>query len=173
MPGPLPNPQKRRRNAPTIPATTLPAAGRPGRPPKPPVELGTAGKSWWKWAWSTPQATQWDKGSMYTIARRASLEDDMAALDELGGFSLDDYMDVSADEQHLARCLESAVQALKRLAGNRVTVAKECRELEKRLGLDPKALADLRWTISDSAGDEQEDKGAKGRDNVRVLRPTK
>ena len=53
MPGPLPTDDKRRRNAPTIPTTKLPAAGRKGRVPKvpPAYTLGDAGAAWWKWAW--------------------------------------------------------------------------------------------------------------------------
>jgi len=80
MGGPLPNPNRRRRNAPTIPTTSLPAAGRKGAPPKPPrsIALGDAATAWWRWAWHTPQAAAWSKGDLYVTARRAQLEDAMA-----------------------------------------------------------------------------------------------
>ena len=85
MPGPLPNPNRRRRNALTIPTTKLPASGRPGAVPKPPawVQLGDAGRGWWRWAWKTPQASGWGTkaGQEVVVARRASLEDDLAALE--------------------------------------------------------------------------------------------
>jgi hypothetical protein len=79
--GPLPQSEKARRNAPTIPTTKLPAGGRKGRAPTCPYSLEKAGKAWWKWAWRQPQAAGWDDGALYSIARRASLEDDLAALD--------------------------------------------------------------------------------------------
>src|SRR5689334_13677132 len=87
MPGPLPNPERRRRNAPTIPTTKLPAGGRPGRAPKPPgwLELDRAGKAWWAWAWKTPQAAAWSVGDEPMVARRAALEDELkttAAIDD-------------------------------------------------------------------------------------------
>lgn len=115
--GPLPDPQRRRRNAPTIATVTLPASGRPGPPPRPPAgrSLGKAGKAWWKWAWATPQATQW-VGALYVVATRAQLEDALAAIE------LDD-------------------------ARGRVAALRAITELDEQLGLGPKALAQLRWTI--------------------------
>jgi hypothetical protein len=116
--GPLPDPNSRRRNKPTIPTTSLPAGGRKGRIPKVPASyaLLTAGTAWWRWAWTLPQAAAWDDGSHYALARRAQLEDTMAAL------AVDD-------------------------ARGRLSVLKEMRELDRRFGLDPKAMAELRWTI--------------------------
>ena len=116
--GPLPNPNRRRRNAPTIPTTSLPAGGRKGRAPKVPAgyELRDAGAAWWRWAWSLPQAVAWDDGSHYALARRAQLED------TLGAVAVDD-------------------------ARSRLSLLKEMRELDRRFGLDPKAMAELRWTI--------------------------
>src|SRR5688500_649564 len=81
--GPLPKPadQRRRRNQPAIPTTNLPRSGRQGAPPRCPYKLSVAGAAWWKWAWSTPQACGWDEvGDLYTVARRAQLEDDQVAL---------------------------------------------------------------------------------------------
>lgn len=80
MPGPLPNPERRRTNAPTIPTTNLPAGGRQGPAPKPPkwVQLDVAARAWWAWAWSTPQAAAWSVGDVVALARRARLEDVLA-----------------------------------------------------------------------------------------------
>lgn len=146
--GPLPTPGKRRRNAPTIPTTSLPASGRKGRAPKVPdaYALGDAGRAWWRWAWGLPQAAAWDSGALYTIARRASLEDDLAVL---GAF--EDHLDFNdllagADREAVER-VEWALSTLKRCATGSLAIEKEMRELDGKLGLNPRALADLRWTI--------------------------
>jgi len=148
--GPAPEPNKRRRNAPTIPTTELPAAGRKGRPPKVPgsYNLQKAGREWWKWAWSTPQAMAWDRGAHYVIARRASLEDDLKTLDncDLGELLL------SVEEDEIAERISEAVGVLQRLAGGRITVIKEMRELDKVLGLNPKSMVELRWKIVEEPG---------------------
>ena len=116
--GPLPNPQRRRRNAPTIPTTNLPASGRPGPVPRPPkwLTLGDAGKAWWRWAWKTPQAAAWAAGHEVTVARRAQLEDD------------------------LVLCRESGEVAPS-------TLLQRMLDIDDRLGLTPKAMAQLRWQI--------------------------
>ena len=49
---------------------------------------------------------------------------------------------------------------LKALAGGRVTYLKEMRELDKVLGLTPKAMLDLRWEIVDPQAKEGEQKGS-------------
>jgi hypothetical protein len=176
MPGPLPNPNKRRRNAPTVPTTVLPAAGRKGRPPKAPeaYSLQKAAAAWWKWAWGTPQASAWDKGALYVIARRAQLEDELAALDDsedvlervhnsiMRILESEDPDDVPERLNYLGLLLAK----LKALAGGRVTLLKEMRELDKVLGLTPKGLADLRWSIQDLA--EKENAGPVA--SVRQLR---
>lgn len=150
MPGPLPNEKARRRNAPTIPTTDLPASGRKGPAPKAPAAypLKTAGKAWWKWAWSLPQACAWDDGSLYVAARRASLEDDLAALDHFDEFELGDLLGLD-DEHKMLRELGSIIGRLKGMATGRTAVMKEMRELDNKLGLNPEALAKLRWKIVD------------------------
>lgn len=145
MPGPLPNSKARRRNAPTIPTTELPAGGRVGRSPNPPkrIELGDAGKEWWSWAWHTPQAAAWDGGGFdEVIARRAVIEDDLAALAAVE--SLDALQAIAADESGELRQL---VGALAGLVTGKLSLMREARELDDRLGLSPKALAALRWQI--------------------------
>ena len=140
--GPLPNPDRRRRNAPTIPTSSLPASGRPGLPPKVPgwLTLGTAGKAWWRWAWSTPQAAGWSEGDMVTVGHRAQLEDDLTAKQRL------DLSGVQLDQD-----VKDAIRDLAGLASGRLQILRECRELDGRLGLTPRGLADLRWKIVDDA----------------------
>ena len=43
-----------------------------------------AGQRWWRWAWTTPQATQWHRGFMEPLGRRAALEDEYAKADTSG-----------------------------------------------------------------------------------------
>lgn len=146
--GPLPSPGARRRNAPTIPGTDLPVEGRKGRIPVCPYDLAAAGAAWWRWAWRTPQSTRWDAGSLYLVARRAQLEDDVAAL----GFGedlveLSDLLAGVADVEAVQR-VEWALTVLKRNASGSLAIRKEMRELDNRLGLNPKAMADLRWKVA-------------------------
>lgn len=147
--GPLPTENPLRRNAPTIPTTQLPAGGRKGPTPTPPRDagLGAAGKRWWKWAWATPQAAGWDDGSLYVVARRARLEDDLAAIDLVDEFSVADFINVDEEDRKVLRRLDDVLHRMKSLAGGRMTLAREARELEDRLGLTPKGLAQLRWKI--------------------------
>jgi hypothetical protein len=148
--GPLPNPEHRHRNAPTIPTTKLPAAGREGPTPRLPrwVRLDKAGKAWWKWAWSTPQAAGWSSGDVALVARRATLEDDLIALEELDGrLDLAELLGIE-DQREMVSHLEWIISTLKRLASGKIAVLKEMRECDDRLGLNPKASAALRWSIT-------------------------
>lgn len=82
----IPKPDARRNRAATREQAIshrVPITGRVGRPPRPPVPLGDAGQRWWKWAWSTPQATTWHKGYLEPLGRRAQLEDELAGFDVL------------------------------------------------------------------------------------------
>lgn len=113
MPGPLPDPNRIRKQPGAIPTTTLPAEGRTAPPPACPYDLDLPGQRWWEWAWHTPQACAWDDGSLYAVARRAQLED-----------------------------------------GDRtISILREARELDDRLGLTPKGRINLRLTIK--AAEEQ------------------
>lgn len=164
--GPLPSDQKRRRNAPTIPTTSLPPDGFDAPTPTPPAstDLGPAGAEWWNWAWHTPQAAAWDAGALYAIARRASLEDDLAVVGNLE----------SLDALDLANATPPAFRAMVlRLAGlatSRLTICREMRELDDRLGLTPKAMAQLRWKITDD-GEERQPRSTQpaGRANLKVV----
>lgn len=152
MPGPLPNSQRRRRNAPTIPTTSLPAGGRTDPAPSVPayVDLRDAGRSWWDWAWATPQAAAWALGHEGTVARRASLEDDLAALHTVEGL---DFSDLLEDDTR-ASAIDFAVKRVAAMATGRLSLLKEMRELDDRLGLTPKSMAALRWTITAEADAE-------------------
>ena len=148
--GPLPKPEsnRRRTNAPVIPTTNLPLSGRPGRAPAlpPGATLGKVGKAYWAWAWKTPQAMAWSPGHEPVVARRASLEDDLAALADVQGLDLSEHMEDPA----LAERIQGLVKRLAALSAGRLQLVKEMRELDDRLGLTPKSMAQLRWTIVDS-----------------------
>lgn len=153
MRGPLPTENPRRTNAPVIPTTVLPAAGREGPPPKlpPTAELRKAGRAWWRWAWATPQAAAWALGHEGIVARRASLEDDLAALELVQGLDFDEFVG-----EHM-KDVREAVQRVAALATGRLQIMREMRELDDRLGLSPKSMAQLRWTIKgDGAGEAAE-----------------
>lgn len=146
MPGPLPKSDRRRRNAPTIPTTSLSVKGRQTPPPDIPewCELATAGQAWWAWAWATPQALAWgtEVGMEAWVARRASLEDDLAALDSIDGLDWSEVLDAEDATE-----LRAAVQRVAAMATGRLAVLREMREMDDRLGLSPKGMAQLRWTI--------------------------
>lgn len=152
--GPLPQAESRRRNAPTIPTTALPAAGRSGPPPRVPsnVALSKPGKAWWRWAWSTPQAAAWDDGSVQIVARRAALEDDLATIGEIDSLDFEELLNV-ADQEGAAAKLRTIVRALAALATGRLAIIKEMRETDRLLGLTPKSLAELRWKITEAEPD--------------------
>ncbi len=147
MPGPLPNPNARRRNAPTIPTTNLPASGRGEPAPECPYPLQENGAAWWAWAWAQPQAYAWDTGSLYHIGRRAQLEDNLAALEFADHLTMKELLD-GASEDAVRQC-EWAISTLRRCATGSMALMKEMRELDNKLGLNPEALAKLRWTIVD------------------------
>jgi hypothetical protein len=149
--GQLPKPNRRRTNAPTIPTTRLPAGGRTAPAPKLPhkAKLGEHGKAWWRWAWQTPQAAGWPLGMEGAIARRASLEDDLAALEAVEGL---DFLHILGKKEGE---MQAAVKRVAALASGRLMLMREMRELDDRLGLTPKAMAMLRWTISDDGEAEE------------------
>jgi hypothetical protein len=146
MPGPLPTKNPRRRNAPTIPTTTLPASGRGEPAPDCPYVLAAAGAAWWTWAWSLPQACAWSDGDLYALARRARLEDMVAAIGFADDLDLADLLAGVSDREAIQR-VEWALTMLKRSASGQLALEKEMRELDGKFGLTAEALAKLRWTI--------------------------
>lgn len=150
MRGPLPQENRRRRNAPAVPTTNLPVAGRVEDPPALPdwQGLGEAGQSWWLWAWRTPQACAWGPGHEAVVARRASLEDDLAIMAEVDSLDFGDVLDAES-----AAKVRAAVQRLAAIVSGRLQVMREMRELDDRLGLTPKGMAALRWKfVEDGEG---------------------
>jgi hypothetical protein len=116
-----------RRNTPLIPDQTLPASGRRGRPPDSPVALGEPGKRWWKWLWQTPQATAFNKGNLWSLARRAQLEDEM--------------------DVQLADDGDPAMVAA--LADRRLKILAQMLNIDERFGLTPFGAAKLHWWIKE------------------------
>lgn len=155
--GPLPDPDSIRRNKPTIPPTKLPAAGYDGEVPSPAYELGESGLAWWRWAWTLPQAAAWDDGAVYALSRRAQLEDDLRGMeraDHLESVIEDMIGEAVAEDDPMnlkdrLAALGLTLRKLKSLAGGKLGLLKEMRELDQRFGLDPKAIGQLRWKIVD------------------------
>jgi hypothetical protein len=168
MPGPMPNPNHRRRNQPTIATTQLPASGRSGPAPRvpAPIQLAKAGKAWWRWAWSTPQAVAWDAGALQILGRRASLEDDLAALADV------ESLDLSELDDETNEALSRLLRRLAALATGRVAIIREMREHDRTLGLTPKAMAELRWSITrvEVIGERGATRPT-GRDRLKVVDP--
>lgn len=155
-PGPLPTEDPLRNNAPTIPTTKLPAGGFTGKAPRVPksYELADAGKAWWRWAWKTPQAAAWSSGDTYALARRASLEDELAAIGSIPEVDVAEVLaaaisaDGDPDEMRkVSDALEWLLSALQKAAGPANAVRREMRELDDRFGLTAKGMAQLRWKI--------------------------
>lgn len=151
--GPLPDPHAQRRNKPTIPTTELPLEGFQGDIPPVPdwIKLGPAGQEYWAWAWRTQEAAAWGTGAVDSVARRASLEDDLAAMElatdprlrEL----LEDAWDTDQEVERFMDLVEGAMRALGKAAGGRLAIIREIGKLDEVLGLTPKAKAQLRWTV--------------------------
>jgi hypothetical protein len=102
---------------------------------------------------------------LYVIARRAQLEDDLVALGGFESLDLDELAHSGAVEA--AHRLRFLIGGLKALAGGKLAVEKEMRELDTRLGLTPEAMAKLRWKIVADA--KKEEAPAKLPANVRRL----
>lgn len=170
MPGPLPSADRRRRNAPTIPTTALPAGGRTDPAPRVPkwIHLGKSGRAWWAWAWKTPQAAAWAGGMEAVVARRAVLEDDLAAVELAGHIDVAELLDM--DHSQRVAEVESLFRTVARLAGGKMAIVREMREIDDRLGLSPKAMAALRWSIvADQVSEAREQRSkSSGRRLVAV-----
>lgn len=169
--GPLPDPNAQRRNAATIPTTKLPADGRDGPTPEVPswIELGQAGRAWWAWAWSTPESAGWSSSLVDVVGRRASLVDDLAALEQVVSLDALDILDGLPQE------VRFLVGRLAGLVTSRLTVLKACSDLDQQLGFGAKNLAALRWTIEASAAHgagshpDPTERPASSRDRLKVV----
>lgn len=96
---------------------------------------------WWVWAWSLPQSFGWSVGDHSALWRRASIEDDLAALRDIDGLSM---LDLEGGDADAVRWL---VRELASLVTGKLSLFREARELDGKFGLTPKGLADLRWSI--------------------------
>jgi hypothetical protein len=113
------------------------------RTPKCPYALGDAGAVWWKWAWKTSAAEAWPAaGALYTVARRAQLEDERAAIEIADDGDLFGALLEGADPDAI-RKVQFAIGRLAASATASTGISREMRELEKALGLGPKAAKDL------------------------------
>jgi hypothetical protein len=83
-------------------------------------------------------------GMESVVANRASLEDDMAALDSVEGLDWDGLL--SAENAREFRDVVSRVAAM---ATGRLAILKLMNDLDNQLGLTPKGMAALRWKIVD------------------------
>jgi hypothetical protein len=125
-------------------------SGRRRRAPKCPYELGDAGTAWWTWAWKTPASKHWDDGVLYTVARRAQLEDERAAIDFAAEApDLLEGLLVAAPVEAIER-VRWALQRLAASATSSTSQSREMRELENQLGLSAKAAKALGWNEDDS-----------------------
>lgn len=89
-----------------------------------------------------PQAAAWSDGDAYVTARRASLEDDLDALERVAGIDLNEVIESATLSE-----AKAVIGRIAALATGRLALMKEARELDDRLGLTPKSMAALRWTI--------------------------
>lgn len=146
MPGPLPDPESERRNAPTIPTTRLPAGGRRGAVPKVPAwrVLGDAGQAWWDWAWRTPQACAWDDGQLVKVADRAALEDDLAGVQRAD--EIENFLGELANVENL-REAKAVIGWLSGLVAGKLQILQKMTDIDDRLGLSPKGRDQLRMKI--------------------------
>jgi hypothetical protein len=86
-------------------------------------------------------------GMESVVARRAALEDDLAALEDVHGL---DFSALAESER-----MSAVVQRVAALATGRLQLMREMRELDDRLGLTPKGLAALRWKVVDDKPAEE------------------
>lgn len=151
--GPLPTGEAARRNKPKIPTTLLPAEGYQGEIPTSPLELGPVAEAWWRWAWRTPQAAAWSDGDLYFVAHRAQIEGDLRALDPEDFDRLDGLAGAEVAE---------ALKSLRGLVTGKVSLVSRANEMDDKLGLTPKGLAQLRWKIAEAEPSEVAPRGRAG-----------
>jgi hypothetical protein len=151
--GPLSKPAAKRvrRNQPTVPTRALPASGFAGPYPRIPkgVELGEAGRIWWRWAWRTPQAAAWDAGTHIALARRAQLEDIDAALDQVEGIDVSYALSLAREGEVVdaIQTLRWLVKQMAGLAGGRLAVYAKMLDLDRQFGLTTRSFYDLHFEI--------------------------
>ena len=141
-PAPKPNPVRSGRGL-SQPLMTLPAGGRPGKPPKWPLPGANDDElALWASLWKLPQAVAWERiGSERVVARYCRL-------------------------LAIAEMRESAGAAVRGVAG----LLGEVRQLEDRLGLSPVAMLRLRWQIApDEVGERRQAQSTSARGRLRAV----
>lgn len=98
---------------------------------------------------------------LYTVARRATLEDVVSTLEGIEDFDLEDFM--ARNPVEAVRQLKWMLETLKAAAGGVLAVSREMRELEAQLGFGAKSMAALGWKP------EEKPKGSKV-DELRARR---
>jgi hypothetical protein len=68
------------------------------------------------------------------------MEDDLDALERVDGLKVLEVLGGGEDD-----ALTRLVKKLAPLATNRISILREARELDRQVGLTPRAMADLRW----------------------------
>jgi hypothetical protein len=84
-----------------------------------------------------PQAAAWSEGDLYALARRASLEDDLAAPKSVDRFDLGEVFGI-ANERAAMRRIEAMVAAPAVTVRRRLAIMREARALDDRYGLTAK-----------------------------------
>lgn len=82
MPGPPPNPNRRRRN---VAASARQLTAPKGRAPKCPQGLSPERRAWWKQVWASPVASAWLPIDVPVVERLARLMDRVSTDDD-GGY---------------------------------------------------------------------------------------
>lgn len=140
MPGPPPNPNRRRRNAgPQL--LELPAEGRQGAAPKWPLEASTPKeRAVWRDLWALPQAVMWERyGWTRTVARYARVL--LHAEDTL---ARDVMSEARQLEDHLGLTPKSLKTLMWKVADDELAVRREdvpAAKARRLRAVDPGAVA--------------------------------
>lgn len=115
--------QRRNRSANRREWTVLPFDGREGPAPKLPAwrEWDRSTLDWWDELWASPQAVMWDQSGR-TLHALAILQDDLIVTARKPG--------------------ASSSAAL-------TTLVAQMRQIQARHGLDPRAMADMKWRVGE------------------------
>lgn len=137
---------------PTIPQTSLPDQGYQGEIPDPIRPLDGYAKVYWDWAWSTPQAAMWDKGTAGAVTTLSEIHRDIEALESMSGIaskmSFYDLLECTDPSMGpVAKQLGDLFGGLLKMVTNKKGLVAEARSYESVLGLNPKAMSDMRWKV--------------------------
>jgi hypothetical protein len=100
-----------------------------------------------------------------SVGRR--LEDDLAALDFNDRVDLQNLLGPDVDKDSI-RQVKDALDTLKRSASGKTVLMKQMLELDDRLGLTPKSMAGLRWTVVEPPAPEADHSDVAQIDDYRA-----